>query len=116
MNLLAKKCPVSLVDSTTMVGLPSARSISVVAGVLAYSGRAAVAEMPTTPERSRYFKLLGMSNTWAQTADSLEQQLPIDAVKEAFDVEIKHPIVAPAALTSCAYGIKRRSAGPVTIN
>src|SRR5262245_8029306 len=48
-------------------------------------------------------------------ADSLEQQLPIDAVEETFDVEIEHPVVAPAALTSCTHGIKCRSAGPVTI-
>ena len=47
--------------------------------------------------------------------DSPEQQLPIDAVEEAFDIEIEHPVVTPAALTSCAHGIERRSAGPVAI-
>ena len=52
--LLAKKCPVSLVDdSTTILGLPSARSIRVVAGVLVYKRRAARAEMPTTVDKSR---------------------------------------------------------------
>jgi len=45
-------------------------------------------------------------------ADSLEQQLPIDAVEGAFDVKIE---TAPAALASCAHGIKCRSTGPVTI-
>jgi len=48
-------------------------------------------------------------------ADGLEQQLPIDAVEEAFDVEIKHPVVAPAAFPSCTHRINGRSAGPVTI-
>src|SRR5262249_36049785 len=48
-------------------------------------------------------------------ADGLEQQLPIDAVEEALDVEIEHPVVAPAAHTSCAHGINCRSAGPVAI-
>src|SRR5262249_13717172 len=48
-------------------------------------------------------------------ADGLEQQRPIDAVEEALDVEIKHPVGAPTPLTSHAHGIKCRSAGPVTI-
>src|SRR5262249_22364877 len=48
-------------------------------------------------------------------ADGLEQQLPIDAVEEALDVEIEHPVVAPAAHTSCAHGINCRSAGPLAI-
>src|SRR5215467_8506418 len=47
--------------------------------------------------------------------DRLEQQLPIDTVEVAFDVDVEHPVVAPAALTSLAYGIDRRSAGPVAI-
>ena len=32
-----------------------------------------------------------------------------------FDVDVEHPVVAPAALTGLAYGIDRRSAGPVAI-
>jgi len=32
-----------------------------------------------------------------------------------FDVDVEHPVVAPAALTSLAYGVDRRSAGPVAI-
>ena len=48
-------------------------------------------------------------------ADCLEQRLPLDAVEEALDVEIEHPVVAPAAHTSYAHGIKCRSAGPVAI-
>ena len=48
-------------------------------------------------------------------ADSLEQQLPFDAVEEAFDVQIEHPIITPAPLTRCTHGIECRSAGPVAI-
>ena len=48
-------------------------------------------------------------------ADSLEQQLPIDAVEETPDIDVEHPIVAPAPLTRRAHGIDCRSAGPVTI-
>jgi len=47
--------------------------------------------------------------------DCLEQKLPIDAVEEALDVEIEHPVVAPAALTSLMHGVDRRFAGPVAI-
>src|ERR1700741_4531278 len=47
--------------------------------------------------------------------DSLEHQLPIDAIEEALDVEIKHPVVAPTALTSRAHGIDRRFAGSVAV-
>src|SRR5208283_3421201 len=49
------------------------------------------------------------------TSDRLEHQLPIDAVEIGFYVEIEHPVVAPAALTSLTHGIDRRFAGPVTI-
>ena len=45
-------------------------------------------------------------------ADCLEQKLPIDAVEKALDVEIEHPVVAPAALTSLMHGVDRRFAGP----
>src|SRR5947208_1453267 len=47
--------------------------------------------------------------------DRLEQKLPIDAVEEALDVEIEHPVVAPAALASLVHGIDRRFAGPVAV-
>src|SRR5438105_2784046 len=47
--------------------------------------------------------------------DRLEHQLPINAVEVGFYVEIEHPVIAPAALTSLAYGIDRRSAGPVAV-
>src|SRR5262245_23553490 len=47
--------------------------------------------------------------------DSLEQQLPIDAVEEALDVEIEHPVVTPTALASLVHGIDRRFAGPVAV-
>ena len=47
--------------------------------------------------------------------DRLEQKLPIDAVEVGFYVEIEHPVVAPAALTSLAHGVDRRFAGPVAI-
>src|SRR5579863_1207685 len=47
--------------------------------------------------------------------DSLEQQLPIDTVEEALNVEIEHPVMAPTPLTSCAHGIMCRSTGPVAI-
>ena len=45
----------------------------------------------------------------------LEQQLPIDTVEVTFDVDVEHPVVAPAALTSLAYSVDRRSAGPIAI-
>ena len=47
--------------------------------------------------------------------DGLEQKLPIDAIEEALDVEIEHPVVTPAALASLVHGIDRRFAGPVAI-
>ena len=47
--------------------------------------------------------------------DGLEQKLPVDAVEEPLDVEVKHPVVAPAALTSSAHGVDRRFAGPVAV-
>lgn len=47
--------------------------------------------------------------------DRLEQELPIDAVEEAFDVEIEHPVVAPTALTSLMHGVDRRFPGPVAV-
>src|SRR3984893_1394616 len=49
------------------------------------------------------------------TTDRFEYQLPIDAVEIGFYVEIEHPVVAPAALTSLAHGVDRRFAGPVAI-
>ncbi len=45
-------------------------------------------------------------------ADRLEQKLPIYAVELALDVDVEHPIIAPAALTRLTHGIDRRSAGP----
>jgi len=47
--------------------------------------------------------------------DRLEQQLPIDTVEVTFDVDVEHPVAAPAAPTRLAYGIDRRSARPVAI-
>src|SRR5437899_5330968 len=49
------------------------------------------------------------------TTDRREHQLPINAVEVGFYVEIEHPVVAPAALTSLAHGVDRRFAGPVAI-
>src|SRR5213076_382958 len=43
--------------------------------------------------------------TVGMTTDRPEHQLPIDAVEETLDVEVEHPVVAPAALTSRAHGI-----------
>jgi hypothetical protein len=40
-------------------------------------------------------------------ADGLEQKLPIDAIEEALDVEIEHPVVTPAALASLVHGSDR---------
>jgi hypothetical protein len=48
-------------------------------------------------------------------ADGLEHQCPIDGVEEGAHIEIKHPVVAPTALTSRAHGIDGRLAGPVTV-
>src|SRR5437763_16068966 len=45
----------------------------------------------------------------------LEQQLPIDAVKIALDVNIEHPVEPPAALSGLLEGVDRRSAGAVSI-
>ena len=47
--------------------------------------------------------------------DGLEQKLPIDAIEEALDVDIEHPVVTPAALAGLVHGIDRRFAGPVAI-
>ena len=44
-----------------------------------------------------------------------EHQLPINAVEIGFYVEVEHPVIPPATLTSLAHGIDRRFAGPVTI-
>src|SRR3984957_10407336 len=48
-------------------------------------------------------------------ANCLEQQLPIDAVKIALDVNIEHPIEPPAAPSGLLEGVDRRSAGAVSI-
>src|SRR5438270_13886612 len=45
----------------------------------------------------------------------LEQQLPIDAVKIALDVNIEHPVEPPASLSGLLEGVDRRSAGAVSI-
>ena len=47
--------------------------------------------------------------------DRLEQPLPIDAVEIGLHVDIEHPIIPPATLTSLAHGIDRRSTGPVAV-
>src|SRR5271169_770077 len=47
--------------------------------------------------------------------DGPEHQLPVDTVEKSLDVEIEHPVVAPAALASLVHGIDRRFAGPVAI-
>ena len=44
-----------------------------------------------------------------------EHQLPINAVEIGFYVDVEHPVIPPAALTSLAHGIDRRFAGPVAI-
>src|SRR5438067_10688707 len=49
------------------------------------------------------------------TTDRREHQLPINAVKVGFYVEIEHPVVAPTALTSLAHSVDRRFAGPVAV-
>src|SRR5204863_5634886 len=48
-------------------------------------------------------------------ADRLEQQRPIDAVEIALDVDIEHPVVPPASLTSLPEGLDRRPAGSVSV-
>src|ERR1700719_4533690 len=47
--------------------------------------------------------------------DRLKQPLPIDAVEIGLYVDIEHPVIPPAALTSLAHGIDRRSTGPVAV-
>jgi hypothetical protein len=44
-----------------------------------------------------------------------EHQLPINAVEIGVYVDVEHPVIPPAALTSLAHGIDRRFAGPVAI-
>ena len=39
--------------------------------------------------------------------DRLEQKLPIDAVEVTLDVDVEHPVVAPAALAGRAHGVNR---------
>ena len=53
--------------------------------------------------------------TVRMVTDGLEQQLPIDAVEVAFDVNVEHEVIPPAALTGLTHGIDRRSTGPVAI-
>src|ERR1700730_3537816 len=48
-------------------------------------------------------------------ATCLEQQLPIDAVKIALDVDIEHPVEPPAAPPGLLEGVDRRSAGAVSV-
>src|SRR5215470_7296072 len=48
-------------------------------------------------------------------ADRLEHQLPIKTVEIGLDVQIKYPVVAPAALSRCAHGVDRRFTGPVAV-
>jgi hypothetical protein len=43
------------------------------------------------------------------------QQLPVDIIEEGFDVQIEHPVVAPAALPRHAHGVERRLAGSVSV-
>src|ERR1700683_1376011 len=45
----------------------------------------------------------------------LEHQLPINAVEIGFYVEVEHPVIPPASLTSLAHGIDRRFARPVAV-
>ena len=47
--------------------------------------------------------------------DRSEHQLPVDAVKEALEVEIEHSVVTPTTLTSCAHGIDRRFAWAIAV-
>jgi hypothetical protein len=48
-------------------------------------------------------------------ADRTHQQIGIDSIKEALDVEIQNPRMAPASLPRHADRIERRFAGPVPI-
>src|SRR5208282_446563 len=47
--------------------------------------------------------------------DRLQKQLPIDAVEKAFDVDVEHKVIPPAALARRAHGIDSRFAGPVAV-
>jgi hypothetical protein len=44
-----------------------------------------------------------------------EEQLVVDAVEEALDVDIDDPVVAPATLARRPDRIDRRTAGPIAI-
>jgi hypothetical protein len=47
--------------------------------------------------------------------DNPEHQLPIDTVEEAADIDIEHPVIAPAALTSGVHSLDCRFAGSVAV-
>ena len=47
--------------------------------------------------------------------DSFEHQLPIDAIEEAADIDIEHPVVTPAALASGVHRFDGRFAGSVAV-
>ena len=49
------------------------------------------------------------------STDRLQKQRPIEVVEEAFDVDVEHIVIAPAALTSRAHGVDGRFARPVAV-
>ena len=48
-------------------------------------------------------------------ANRLEKKLPVDAVEIALEVDVKHPVVSPAALTSRPDCVDRRAARSISI-
>ena len=49
------------------------------------------------------------------TPDGGEHELPIETVEEGADVEVEHPVVAPATLTRRRHGRDGRLARPVAV-
>jgi hypothetical protein len=47
--------------------------------------------------------------------DSLEQQLVVDVVEQAFYVEFQYPIILPAPLTRDTHGVQGRLSRPVAV-
>jgi hypothetical protein len=71
--------------------------------------------LPTEPEPSASARYEQNPRTARMMTNRPEHQLPINAVEIGFDVDVEHPVIPPAALTSLAHGIDRRFAGPVAI-
>ena len=71
--------------------------------------------LPTEPDLQPALDIEQNPRTARMMTNRPEHQLPINAVEIGFYVDVEHPVIPPAALTSLAHGIDRRFAGPVAI-